>query len=180
MVLSIRSFSGRNGLQLLLTAAAFAIGLAMGATFGPNIADRSAASATLRLQAPDNMAAMLQPIGGHPAEVLKILDGDTFEARVRIWPGIDVTTKVRLRGIDTPELKARCAEEYAKAIESRETLKAILGEGGVTISNVTFDKYGGRVVADAATRATPNIADVMLKSEMARRYSGGRRRSWCP
>lgn len=180
MILSIRSFSGRNGLQLVLAAAAFAIGLATGATLGPNIADSSAASASFLRQHPDNTAAVLQPVGGHPAEVLRILDGDTFEARVHIWPGVDVTTKVRLRGIDAPELKARCTEEYAKAIESRETLKAMLGDGGVTISHVTFDKYGGRVVANAATRATPNIADTMLKSGLARSYSGGRRESWCP
>jgi endonuclease YncB( thermonuclease family) len=38
----------------------------------------------------------------HPAEVLRVLDGDTFEARVRLWPGLDVTTKVRLRGVDAP------------------------------------------------------------------------------
>jgi endonuclease YncB( thermonuclease family) len=35
----------------------------------------------------------------YPAEVLRIIDGDTFEARVRVWPGLDVDTKVRLRGI---------------------------------------------------------------------------------
>ena len=34
---------------------------------------------------------------GYPANVLYVIDGDTFEARVRIWPGTEVTTKVRLR-----------------------------------------------------------------------------------
>ena len=47
--------------------------------------------------------------GGYPVEVLRVIDGDTFEARVRIWPGMDVTTKVRLRGIDAAELHARRA-----------------------------------------------------------------------
>jgi endonuclease YncB( thermonuclease family) len=35
---------------------------------------------------------------GHSAEVVRVLDGDTFEARERIWPGMDVTTRARLRG----------------------------------------------------------------------------------
>jgi endonuclease YncB( thermonuclease family) len=35
-------------------------------------------------------------------DVLRVIDGDTFEARIRIWPGHDVTTKVRLRDIDAP------------------------------------------------------------------------------
>lgn len=26
--------------------------------------------------------------GGHPAEVLRVNDGDTFEARVHVWPGM--------------------------------------------------------------------------------------------
>ena len=32
----------------------------------------------------------------YPADVLRVIDGDTFEARVRVWPGLDVDTKVRL------------------------------------------------------------------------------------
>ena len=46
------------------------------------------------------------------AEALRVLDGDTFEARVRVWPGFDVTTRVRLRGIDAPEMRARCREDW--------------------------------------------------------------------
>ena len=30
--------------------------------------------------------------GGHTADVLRVNDGDTFEARVHIWPGMQVTT----------------------------------------------------------------------------------------
>lgn len=110
---------------------------------------------------------------------MRVLDGDTFEARVRIWPGVDVTTKVRLRGIDAPEFKARCAEEYAKAVEAREALSAMLAEGDVRVSRITFDKYGGRVIADASTRATPDVSNAMLNGGMARSYNGGRREAWC-
>jgi endonuclease YncB( thermonuclease family) len=39
----------------------------------------------------------------HPVEVLRVLDGDTFEARLHLWPGLEVTTWMRLRGIDAPE-----------------------------------------------------------------------------
>jgi endonuclease YncB( thermonuclease family) len=43
--------------------------------------------------------------GAHLAEVLEVLDGDTFDARVHVWPGLDITIRVRLRGIDAPEPK---------------------------------------------------------------------------
>ena len=60
--------------------------------------------------------------GGHAAEVLRVNDGDTFEARVHVWPGMQVTTKVRLRGIDAAEFSARCAEEYRLATAARDAL----------------------------------------------------------
>ena len=116
---------------------------------------------------------------GYPAEVLRVIDGDTFEARVHVWLGLDVTTKVRLRGIDAPELRARCPDELQKAEAARGALMALLAEGDIQVSNVGRDKYGGRVVADAATRRTPNISQAMLAAGHARRYGGGRRESWC-
>jgi endonuclease YncB( thermonuclease family) len=117
--------------------------------------------------------------GSHPAEVLRVIDGDTFEARVQVWPGIAITTKVRLRGIDAPELHARCPEERSKAEAARDALHALLAEGDLAITHVSLDKYGGRVVAAAATRTTPDVSAAMLAQGHARVYDGGRRQPWC-
>ena len=117
--------------------------------------------------------------GGHPAEVLRVNDGDTFEARVHVWPGMQVTTKVRLRGIDAAEFRAHCAEEYRLASAARDALARMLAEGGVTIGRIDFDKYGGRVVANAATRNTPDVSEALLKTGLVRAYDGGRRDGWC-
>jgi endonuclease YncB( thermonuclease family) len=115
----------------------------------------------------------------HPAEVLRTIDGDTFEAKVHLWPGLDMVTRVRLRGIDAPELKAACAEEYRMARAASDALRTLLAEGEVTIFNIGPDKYNGRVVADAATRQTPNVSEVLLAAGHARRYGGGHRSGWC-
>ena len=117
--------------------------------------------------------------GGHPAQVLRVIDGDTFEARVRIWPGMDVTTRVRLRGIDAPELHARCEGERAQALAARDALKRILAQGEVGVTQVGQDKYGGRVDASVSTGNTPDVSDAMLAGGFARPIHGGRRRSWC-
>lgn len=117
--------------------------------------------------------------GGHPAEVLRVNDGDTFEARVHVWPGMQVTTKVRLRGIDAAEFRSQCAEEVRLAGAARDALSRMLAEGGVTISRIDFDKYGGRVVASAATRNTPDVSEALLKTGLVRAYDGGRRDGWC-
>jgi endonuclease YncB( thermonuclease family) len=115
----------------------------------------------------------------YPAEVVRVIDGDTFEARVHVWPGLDVTTKVRLRNIDAPELHARCTDEATKAQAARTALETILAAGPVTVSRIGIDKYGGRVDALAATHDTPDVSAALLNGGFARSYDGGRRGSWC-
>jgi endonuclease YncB( thermonuclease family) len=111
--------------------------------------------------------------------VLRVIDGDTFEARVHVWPGLDVNTKIRLRNIDAPELHARCADELAKAQAARTALETMLATGAVMVSRIGIDKYGGRVDALAATRDTPDVSAALLTGGFARSYDGGRRGSWC-
>jgi endonuclease YncB( thermonuclease family) len=114
-----------------------------------------------------------------PVDVIRTIDGDTFVARMRQREGRDLVTRIRLRGIDAPELKASCREELEKAEAASDALRDLLGQGGVTIYNVGPDKYQGRVVADVATRRTANVAAAMLAAGHARAYNGGHRGSWC-
>jgi endonuclease YncB( thermonuclease family) len=112
------------------------------------------------------------------AEVVRIIDGDTFVARLHVRPGVDVTSRVRLRSIDAPELHARCADELARARAATEALRALLDEREITIVSTGFDRYG-RVLANVATRRTADVSAAMLANGMARPYDGGRRGSWC-
>ncbi len=115
----------------------------------------------------------------HPVDVIRTIDGDTFEARVHVSPGLDLTTRVRLRGIDAPELKAACPQELQMAEAASDALRGLLGEGDVAIFNIGPDKYQGRVVADVATRRTGNVSAALLVAGHARSYTGGRRSGWC-
>src|SRR4029079_2912108 len=114
-----------------------------------------------------------------PVTVLRTIDGDTFEARVTLSSGTTVITRVRLRGIDAPELHARCADELRRAEAAADALDALLRQGGVVISNIGPDKYAGRIDADVATSRTPNVSAALLAGGFARAYGGGRRESWC-
>ena len=111
--------------------------------------------------------------------MVRVIDGDTFEARIHIWPGVDVNTKVRLRDIDAPELHARCASEYAKAEAARAALQRLLTAGAVTVSRIGLDKYGGRIDASVSTRDTDDVSVALLTSGLVRRYDGRRRAPWC-
>jgi endonuclease YncB( thermonuclease family) len=115
----------------------------------------------------------------HPVDVIRTIDGDTFEARVHLSPGLDPTSRVRLRGIDAPELKASCPQELQMAEAARDALRGLLGEGEVTIFNIGPDKYSGRVVADVATKKIANVSSALLAAGHARSYSGGHRMGWC-
>ena len=94
-------------------------------------------------------------------------------------------TLVRLRGVDAPELKARCGEELRGAEAARDTLAGYLAAGGVSIDDVALDKYGGRVVASlfvdrGGDLAPLDVARAMIEAGMARAYGGGKREAWCP
>jgi endonuclease YncB( thermonuclease family) len=115
----------------------------------------------------------------HPVDVIRTIDGDTFEARVHLEPGLDPTTRIRLRGIDAPELKASCPQELQMAEAATGALRAMLSEGDVRIFNIGPDKYSGRVVADVVTRRIGNVSTAMLAAGHARSYGGGHRNGWC-
>ena len=182
----------RRGNVVLAAGAMFALGLTAGVAVRPSLAPHASepalaaaprseaggepADATL---ADTPLAKRLDPSLTYPAEVIRVIDGDTFQARVRVWPGLDVDTKVRLRGVDAAELHARCAGELAQAQAARAALETILGEGGVALSHVGIDKYGGRVDAAVSTRATADVSAALLNGGFARAYDGGKRGSWC-
>jgi len=178
----------RRANPLPVAAAIFVLALAAGAALGPSLTTQgaapvgpalAAASASEAAPADIPLAHRLDPSIVYPIEVMRIIDGDTFEARVRVWPGLDVDTKVRLRGIDAAELHARCSGELAQAQSARTALETILAEGGVSVSQIGIDKYGGRVDAAVATRNTADVSAALLNGGFARSYGGGKRGSWC-
>jgi micrococcal nuclease len=112
------------------------------------------------------------------AQVLRIIDGDTFEAAAQIWLGEAIDVHVRIAGIDAPELRARCDSEYALATAARDFLAKRIAGADVMLSAVRYDKYGGRVDA-AVSDARGDVGAAMIKAHMARPYHGERRGSWC-
>lgn len=113
------------------------------------------------------------------ATVVRVIDGDTVEADVHVWPGHTVRVSVRLRGIDAPELRSQCTEERVMAERARAHLAALLDSGSVNVRNVARDKFYGRVVADLETDEGHDVAPLLLAADLARPYDGRRRASWC-
>ena len=62
------------------------------------------------------------------ASVTRVLDGDTLEVRAQVWLGLELTSLVRIRGIDAPELHSNCLAEREMAAEARDRLTELAGE----------------------------------------------------
>ncbi|MEO8667108.1 MAG: thermonuclease family protein [Bauldia sp.] len=131
------------------------------------------------------VAAPALAVAGEPplagpfvAEVLRVVDGDTLEARVRIWLRQDVTIDIRLRGIDAPELKGRCRDETILAAAATDRLAELAGKT-ISLTEIGEDKYGGRVLARVVNAEGGDVGALMLESGLARAYIGGRRGDWC-
>ena len=113
------------------------------------------------------------------AAVTKVRDGDTVEVEAFIWPQQVVRTAVRLRGIDAPELKGRCAGEHAAAAAARGRLEALVGGQNVELREITGDKYFGRVLARLASDDVPDVAQQLMNEGLVAPYRGDKRRDWC-
>ncbi len=114
------------------------------------------------------------------ASVNAVIDGDTLDVTAHVWLGVDITSRVRIRGIDTPELHSRCAQEKTLAEQARLKLTRLAGDS-VELTNVAWDKYGGRVDARVADAAGADIAAAMIATGLAHPYDGkGERADWCP
>jgi len=114
------------------------------------------------------------PVSG---EVLEVIDGDTFRARLHIWVGQHIEILVRVEGIDAPESRAKCRAERAKAEEARAALATLL-ENGFSLTEIRDEKYAGRVLAKVRAGGR-DVAAQLQAAGLARAYRGGKRAGWC-
>ena len=117
--------------------------------------------------------------GPVPAHVLRVIDGDTIEVRAKIWLGQAVETRVRIVGIDAPELSSGCALERQLAKRAQTYLKTHIRGGDIILTDIEYGKYAGRVIARVRLPSGTDAAQSLLAAGLVRLYDGGRRRAWC-
>jgi endonuclease YncB( thermonuclease family) len=121
--------------------------------------------------------AVASPV--YPIRVTRVIDGDSFEAMVPIWPGQTLRTVIRIEGVDAPELRGRCAAERRRARAAKAALERIALREALSITRVEKDKFGGRHAALVLDADGAPLAARLIAAGHARAYEGGRRRSWC-
>lgn len=114
-------------------------------------------------------AALWHPHSPLPTrEIATVVDGDTIRVR---------NGRVRIMGLDAPELHARCPQEAVMARQATERMRQLIA-GGVALEPHGHDRYG-RVLAVVTDAQGRDVARVMIGEGLARAYSGGRREGWC-
>ena len=116
--------------------------------------------------------------GPFPFELVEVIDGDTFRARVDIWLGQSVTVKVRLQGVDTPEMNGKCAAEKKLARRAKAFAENWLKTNQAQLVNVHYGTYAGRVLATAQIKNGDSLSAALLAENLAKPYRG-RRAQWC-
>ena len=107
-------------------------------------------------------------------------DGDTITFNLpNLHPIIGKKIRVRLNGLDTPEIRGKCDKEKYNAEQARDMVTDILKDAErIDLKNMGRGKYF-RIVADVYVDGE-NLAEALIDSGMAVRYDGGKKNArWC-
>ncbi len=170
------------GTGAVIAVLAFAAALILGAGL-PSVPLREAGAApgqSGQLASPKPAPLHRRSVPGPvPATVLRVIDGDTLVVRARIWIGQEIEIKVRLAGVDAPELRGKCERERVLARRARDLVAASIADGEVSLHGVQYGKFAGRVLARVETSAGVDLRTALLDAGLGRPYRGKRRQGWC-
>ena len=93
--------------------------------------------------------ALLSTAEGNPsmsaryeATVVHVYDGDTITIDVVLWPGLTWRGKVRVRGVDTPEIQTKSKAEKKRALLARDFVRERIGKV-IYLENVKLGNFAG-------------------------------------
>lgn len=98
------------------------------------------------------------------ANAIRTIDGDTFVARMEIWPKLYKIETVRVLGVDTPELKG---PERERALEAKAFTEEWLSRGPFTIEACRRDSFG-RLLAKVTRHDSTLAGELIERGSKAR------------
>ena len=113
-------------------------------------------------------------------EVVRVYDGDTFFVDIpSLHPLLGDEIGVRVRGVDTPEIRGHCDRERELARRARDFVQERLAQAAtVTLVDVERGKYF-RIVASVVVDGV-DLAELLIAAGLAVPYDGdGPKQSWC-
>ncbi|WP_076414919.1 thermonuclease family protein [Shewanella sp. UCD-KL12] len=125
-----------------------------------------------------SISPYLQAVAGEQPvrveSVKNVYDGDTFRA---FFPGHTKDFPIRVKGVDTPEIRGQCVSEKEAAIAARDFTRAYLSSAKeILLTEVGKDRYD-RVLAVVWVDGV-DLANVLIDNGLGREWRG-RREQWC-
>lgn len=105
-------------------------------------------------------------------EVLKVVDGDTLDLLLDLGFSVRMKTRVRLIGIDTPEMSSKDLGDRERARAARQFVQSWIAQGGQLRARTTKDDKYGRMLAELVREDGETITKALLDARLAKRYSG--------
>lgn len=128
-----------------------------------------------------NYCSATEPTYGNAMvdKVGTVYDGDTFYVSINQWPDIiGKNIAVRLKNVDTPEMKGACYQEILKAREAKKfTVQRLRNAKKIELKNMSRDKYF-RIDADVLIDGK-DLAQELITNRLGVSYSGGTKTDWC-
>ena len=118
------------------------------------------------------------------ADVIRVLDGDSFEARVYPWPDMVVVEMFRIYGIDTAELRGKCQQEKDIAQAAKQFITNLIAQSSNRIKlsvvgcNAAEGGGFGRCLATVHAGGI-SLGDALIAKGLARPNFGETRLPWC-
>lgn len=105
--------------------------------------------------------------------IASIYDGDTFKINLNCSLAVYCEkVPVRVRGVDTPEIKGKTPREKNLAQKAKEFTKEFLSVAPVSLSNCGRDKYF-RLLCDVTNGEGKDLARELIKRDLGYSYQGG-------
>ena len=117
-----------------------------------------------------------------PNSIKYIYDGDTLTIEcLADFKCQKNALKVRIMGVDTPEIKGKCRSEIVLARKAKQfTVEFVRTKSDIVLAYDEYNKYDryGRLLAYLSVNGR-DLSESLIENNLGRRYNGGKRLSWC-
>ncbi|WP_394212620.1 thermonuclease family protein [Enterovibrio calviensis] len=112
-------------------------------------------------------------------QVVSVYDADTFRVNIEGWPDIvGKNVPVRVKGIDAPEIRGKCANEKKLARLAKQfTVEQLRSAEEIRLTNIERGKYF-RLLADVQVDGH-SLAKRLLEANQVVPYVPGTHVEWC-
>ena len=107
--------------------------------------------------------------------IASVYDGDTFKINLNCSAAVYCEkVPVRVRHVDSPEIKGKTAKEKRLAKKAKSSTKNFFAHSPISLSNCGRDKYF-RLLCDVTNGQGKDLAQELIRADLGYAYEGGKK-----